>query len=341
MDVIRSTMRAVRLRTGSAPELVRVPRPEPGPGEARLSVMYTGICHTDLHFVDGERAPRMADEVTLGHEVAGIVDAVGPGVEDWSVGDAVLVNPMGERRGQSWVLGVHFDGSWADHVVVPTSMLVAADGIPLEQAAILPDAVSTSWAAIRDTADVRAGESVGVWGVGGLGHHAVQLLRLAGATPVVAVDPSPAARHRALDVGADVSLDPRDPELVHRITDVSGSAGLDVAFDFFGHSSIHQQAFDAVGRYGRVVLVGVADGDLVLRPAPALVRLGKRVIGHYGADVHHLAQVVQFVRHGRLDLSRSISKVLSLDEFEEGMHVLRYRIGDPVRVLLAPSAAGR
>jgi threonine dehydrogenase-like Zn-dependent dehydrogenase len=332
-------MRAVRLRPGSAPRLVRVPRPDPGRGEVRVAVAYTGICHTDLHFIDGERAPRMADEVTLGHEMAGHVEDVGTGVEGWAIGDPVVVNPMGERAGQSVVLDVHVDGSWADHVVVPADMLVAADGIPLEHAAVLPDAVSTSWAAIRGTADVRAGESAGVWGIGGLGHHAVQLLRLVGAAPIVAVDPDPSARARALEAGADASLDPRDPHLGDRIRAVSGPSGLDVAFDFVGAAAVHQQAFDAVGRYGRVVLVGVADGDLVLRPGAALVRLGKQVLGHY-AEVRHLRQVVDLVRLGRLDLTRSVSTVLDLDDFEQGLRVLRTRLDDPVRVLLTPAGRG-
>jgi threonine dehydrogenase-like Zn-dependent dehydrogenase len=164
-------VRAVRLRLGSAPRLVHVPRPDPGRGEVRVAVAYTGICHTDLHFIDGERAPRMADEV-------------------------------------------------------------------------------------------------------------------------------------------------RDPHLGDRIRAVSGPPGLDVAFDCVGAAAVHQQAFDAVGRYGRVVLVGVADGDLVLRPGAALVRLE------------------------RLDLTRSVSTVLDLDDVEQGLRVLRTRLDDPVRVLLAPAGRG-
>jgi threonine dehydrogenase-like Zn-dependent dehydrogenase len=329
-------MIAVRLREGAAPELTTVDRPEPGPGEVRLAVSYSGICHTDLHFVAGERAARMASEVTMGHEVVGVIDALGPDVADWAVGDRVLVNPMGERGGQSWVLGVHYDGGWAEHVVVPADMLVAVGNIPPEQAAVIPDAVSTPWAAIRNTADVRAGESAGVWGIGGLGYHGVQLLRLVGAAPIVAVDPNPAARERALRVGADLALDPSRQDLNERILEATDGRGLDVAFDFVGNANVQQQAFDAVGRYGRIVLVGVANGDLTLHSSPVLVRLSKQVIGHYGAERHHLAQVVDLVRHGRLDLSGSVSQILPLAEFERGLDVLRNKVGDPVRVLLRP-----
>lgn len=331
-----SLMRAVRLREGAAPELTRLRTPEPGYGEVRLAVAYTGICHTDLHFIDGERAARMASEVTLGHEVAGVVDAVGPAVTGWSVGDRALINPMGEREGVSRVLGVHYDGSWADHVVAPADMLVATADIPLEQAAIIPDAVSTPWAAVRDSGNVRAGDAAGVWGIGGLGYHAVQLLRLVGAAPIVAVDPNPAARARALRSGADVALDPAEPNLTEQILAETDGRGLDVAFDFFGHPSVQQQAFDAVGRYGRVVLVGVANGDLTLRSSPSLIRSSKQVIGHYGAEPRHLRQVVDLVRRGRLDLSGSVSQVVPLAEFERGLDILRNKVGDPIRVLLRP-----
>ena len=106
----------------------------------------------------------------------------------------------------------------------------------------MPDAVSTPWGAIVWTGGVRAGEAVGVWGVGGLGAHAVQLLRFVGATPLIAVDPIAAARKRALEFGADLALDPANPEFAQQLRASTGGKGLDVAFDFAGGDVVRAQA---------------------------------------------------------------------------------------------------
>ena len=330
--------RAVRLRGDGVAELTVVPRRELRHDDVRLAVAYSGICHTDLHFIDGRRAARMADDITLGHEVSGTVVEVGAHVERWRAGDEVIVNPMGEREGVTWVLGVHYDGSWADEVIAPAEQLVGVSGIDLALAAIIPDAVSTPWAAITQTGEVRAGESAAVWGVGGLGFHAVQLLRLVGAVPVIAIDPSPAARARAVEAGADLALDPGEPALAETIRASTGGCGLDVAFDFFGHQSVQRQAFGALARYGRLILVGVAEGPLAIDQTPEVIRLSRAIRGHYGADRRHLEQIVSFVRHGRLDLTRSISRVFPLDDYDQALDVLRHKTGDLVRVLLTPAS---
>ena len=106
-------------------------------------------------------------------------------------------------------MGFAFDGAWAEYVVVPWQALVAVpDHVAIEQAAILADAVSTPYAGLTDRAGLRRGESVGIWGIGGLGVHAVMIARMVGASPIIALDPSEAARQRALDRGADHALDP-------------------------------------------------------------------------------------------------------------------------------------
>lgn len=338
MGTDRTTMRAVRLTAGEPPRLEEVRRGELGRHEVRLGVAYTAICFTDVHFIDGERAARMADEVTLGHEMSGTVLEVGADVHKWSVGDRVISNPLLERDGQSWVMGVHFDGSWADEVVVPAEALVSIGDIDFRHASVIPDAVSTPWAAITTTAGVRPAESAAVWGIGGLGYHAVQLLRVVGAAPIVAVDPNAHARGRAVTAGADIALDPGDPDFDLRLKNATGGRGVDVAFDFFGHPRVHQQAFDALARNGRLVLVGVPTTELRLESAPNLIRLGKSIIGHYGAERRHLEQIVSLVEHGRLDLSTSVSAVMPLHQFGEGLETLRTKETNPVRILLDPSA---
>ena len=128
-----------------------------------------------------------------------------------------------------------YDGAWAEYTVAQAAGLTRVpDNVPMEQAAILADAVSTPYGAVVRTAKVTIGESVGVWGVGGVGTHIVQLARLAGAVPVIAVDINPAVLNRALEVGADYACNSRNDALQDKIAEITGGRKLDVAFDAVG-----------------------------------------------------------------------------------------------------------
>lgn len=168
---IGDSMRAMRFDVESKTLALRtVPVPEAGHGEVLVRVHAAGVCLSDVHIAQGLITPRhiLTGEVTLGHEVAGVVARIGEGVTGWTVGDRVVLQPLVWRPDGSRTLGVDYDGGWAEYVVTPASTLVTIpDDLCFEEAAIIPDAVSTPWSAIRTTGHVRAGESVGVWGVGG------------------------------------------------------------------------------------------------------------------------------------------------------------------------------
>jgi len=201
-----------------------VPIPEPGPGQVRVKVRAAGVCLSDVHLIDGSVRPLhlRQDEVTPGHEIAGTIDALGPGVTGYSAGQRVALQAGEERGGVLYARGGDYDGGWAEYTLATATTLVPIPAnLPFEQAAIIPDAVSTSWAAITATGQVRPAEAAGVWGVGGLGAHAVMLLRLVGAVPVIAVDPLPAARARALEFGADAAFDA--PKAVQRLRRKEGN----------------------------------------------------------------------------------------------------------------------
>ena len=266
------TMRAERFYADTNSVVVEdVPIPEPGPGEVLVKVAFCGVCHSDLSLINGT-FPAQRPVVTQGHEASGTIAELGAGVTGWSVGDRVIVaagRPCGDcpncRRGMGEVclriqlMAFAYDGAWAQYTVARAVGLTRVpDNVPLEQAAILADAVSTPFGAVVHTGKVVVGESVGVWGVGGVGTHIVQLARLAGAAPIIAVDIIPEVRERAMELGADFAFDSRDPEIRAKVAAVTAGRGLDVAFDAVGLKADFVSKF-FVGTHTRIEGVGLAE----------------------------------------------------------------------------------
>ena len=320
--------------------LEEVPVPEPGHGQVRIKVEAAGVCLSDVHLIDGTLTPLYlaGDVVTLGHEVAGTIDTLGEGVSGWQPGQRVLLQ-AGERdaKGTVYTRGVDYDGGWAEYTLAAATTLVPIpDDLPFEQACIIPDAVSTPWAAITATAQTRPGEAVAVWGVGGLGAHAVKLLRLAGAAPVIAVEPNTEARERARAFGADAVLDPADPAFRETVGQLTDGRGLDVAFDFAGVPAVRAQALTVLGKRGRLVLVGLAQQPVTIPSDTLFAYLGQAVLGHYGSEPAHVEQLVGLTRQGRLDLADSISDVMPLAEAGRAVDQVQSKRGNPIRLILRP-----
>ena len=271
-------------------------------------------------------------------------------VTGWNPGDRVVM--MGGRScmrcdrcstgridacRQLELLGFHYDGSWAEFVVVPYFTLTAApDGVDLTEAAILADAVATPYAAITERAALKPGETIGLWGIGGLGTHAVQIARLVGASFIVAVDPLPSARKRALKLGADVALDPTAGDVVSEIKDLTGGDGLDVTLDLVGKNAVLQQAVGALGSSGRAVMVGISIDPLELGPSILLAIQRQTVMGHLGYSKKNLDDLVTLLGRKRLDLTQSISDVMPLEQIPDGVRRLAEKDGDPVRLVVKP-----
>ena len=314
-------------------EVKEIPTPTPSDKEVRIKVGAAGVCLSDVHFLDGTLSPGYlkGDEVTLGHEVAGTVDALGPSVQGLNVGDRVLVI-AGERNenNQITTLGFDYDGGYAEYVITKPSLLVKLpDELPFEQAAIIPDAVSTPWAAISSTAQMKAGETAAVFGVGGLGIHAVQLLKVIGCSKVIAIDPRAEAREKALEIGADFAFDPSDEELKkHR--------GLNAAFDFAGVTPVRKQALSLLGEQGRLIIVGIANEPITIPNDMAFTYMRTQILGHYGSEAHHTKELVEFAKQGKLNLSKSVSEVMSLDQAATALEKLEKKIGNPIRIVLKP-----
>lgn len=334
-------MRAGRIKISTREfKIVDFPIPHPGPGQVRIQVKAAGVCLSDVHLIDATLSPGYleGDEVTMGHEVAGIIDGLGEGVSEWKLGDRVIVCAgIRDAKGRVRTQGFDFDGGFAEFMVADVNTLVAIhEELSFEQACIIPDAVSTPWAAITHTAKVMSGESSMVFGLGGLGIHAVQLLKIIGSAPIIAVDPLPLARERALVLGADIALDPSDGEFAKKIRTATNGRGINVAFDFAGVVAARTQALPLLAEAGRLVIIGIAGEPISIPNDMAFVYKRNQILGHYGSEPHHTQELVSLIKTGKLDLSASITSVYSLEEAEVALRQLELKIDNPIRIILKP-----
>ncbi|HTI21271.1 MAG TPA: zinc-binding dehydrogenase [Kutzneria sp.] len=349
-----ATMPAGRLNLRTLEFAVEeVPVPTPWRGEVLVKVEAAGVCLSDIHLIDGTlRLPgNDLEKVTLGHEVAGTIAELGEGVREdvYPVGQRVLLlagmacgrcaNCVRQRPGclNGLTRGVQFDGGWAHYTLARTATVYPIpDSLPIEQAAIIPDAVSTPYAAITQTAGLRPAQSAGIWGVGGLGAHGVQLLRFAGAAPIIAVDPLPHARDRALKLGADIALDPMASDFREQVLAATDGLGLDYAFDFAGVPAVRTQADSVLARNGALVLVGLSGQALSLPNDTAFSAARHRLLGHYGGLPVHLEELIKLAGHHRLDFSGSISGTFRFEDAAEAVRQLAEKVNDPIRLVLTP-----
>ncbi|GAA3086641.1 MULTISPECIES: zinc-binding dehydrogenase [Streptomyces] len=352
-----NTMLAGRLRLDTRTFAVEeVPIPVPGPGEVLVEVRAAGVCLSDIHLIDGSLSPffptdavTKAGAVTLGHEVAGVVHTLGPDVKGgWTPGQRVVLQ-AGEACGDCGgclrrmtchrpiTRGLDYDGGWAQYAIAREgTLLPIPDDLPFDQAAIIPDAVSTPYAAIVGTGAVRPAQSVGIWGAGGLGAHAVRLARMVGAAPILAIDPLPSARERALLFGADVALDPLAPDFAEAVREATAGRGLDVAFDFAGVGAARAQAASVLGPFGSLVLAGLTPEPVAIADSIGFCFNVNQVRGHYGSEPEHVEQLVGLAAAGRIDLGPSVSAHVPLAEAAEAVARLEKKIGDPIRLVLTP-----
>lgn len=350
---VPATMRAARLhrvRTADAPELVQVDEvdvPVPGAGEVLVEVRACGICASDLHVVQGV-TPHGGDlPQILGHEPAGVVAAVGDGVDDWMPGDRVafvMARPCGRcpycASGREnlcvrlTVPGIDGDGAMAQYAVADQRFLAPLPAVvPFEQAAILTDAVATPYHALK-RAGVSEGVTVAVFGLGGLGMHAVQLARLAGAELVIGVDLDEVNLERALEWGADAVVDAADGKPARRVRELS-EGGVDRAFEFVGANATVDQALKSVRPGGRAVIVGLTPEPMQLMPEALFVAGELELVGSFGSTPADLGELVDLVEAGRLDLTRSITHRLTLDEVPEALGRLERRDDHPIRMVVS------
>jgi propanol-preferring alcohol dehydrogenase len=313
-------MKAFRLEGWQQqPKLSDVPVPEPGPGQVLVKIGGAGACHSDLHLMEWpEGQLPWKVPFTLGHENAGWVAATGPGVEGWSHDDPVAVyGAWGCGRCRACRLGretycenaatqsssgggLGADGGMAEYMLVPSArFLVPLGDLDPVHAAPLTDAALTPYHAIKETQHrIEPGASVVVFGIGGLGHMAVQLLRAVTPARVIAIDTSKEKRELAREVGAHAAIDGADPDVVAQVRELTGGAGAAVVYDCVGAEQTLAGGAGMLRFEGRLMLIGLAGGSVPFSFFG--VPYGASVATSYWGTIPELMEVLALAQDKRI-----------------------------------------
>jgi 6-hydroxycyclohex-1-ene-1-carbonyl-CoA dehydrogenase len=332
--------------SGQPLSIEEVPTPEPGPGQILVRVAGCGVCHTDLHYLDHGTPTFKEPPVILGHEISGLVERLGEGVTRFVTGDRVLLAAVTccggceaceEGRGNicanSEMFGNHIDGGFAEFVVAPAKDAFALpEEIPLAEGSIIADAITTPYHAVVNRGRVRPGDSVVVFGCGGVGLNVVQLATALGAR-VVGVDLSPEKLQWAEELGAAATLDPASVDRVDKALRSLTGGGADVAFEVIGNPETQAQSVASLRTGGRAVFVGYSPSSMTLNSGRVMFR-ELEVIGSLGCRPVDYPRVIEMVRQGRLELSRLVTHRFPLDQIDEALDTLRS--GDAIRVVVTP-----
>jgi 2-desacetyl-2-hydroxyethyl bacteriochlorophyllide A dehydrogenase len=342
-------MKALRLvQVGQPLEAQKVQLPECGDGDVLVRVKAAGICHSDVHYRAGVSAVGPLPQ-TLGHEIAGIVEKAGTQAYGLNIGDRVCIHYLvtcGDcrfcraGRGQfcrhGSMVGKHRDGGFAEYISVPARNAVSlANEIPFEQGAVLMCSSATSFHALRK-ARLQPGETVAVFGAGGLGMSAIQLAGVFGAMDVYAVDLCDAKLELACKYGA-IPVDANRCDPVREIRRLTGGEGVDVALELIGLGQTMEQAVKSLGVLGRAVMVGIADRSMAVDTYAELLCREAEIIGSSDHLLWELPILVEYVRKGLLDLSHVVTRTVPLeaDAVNGAMDALEHFKGD-VRTVITP-----
>jgi propanol-preferring alcohol dehydrogenase len=317
-------MKAIRLTGIDSPlEEQGIEVPLVGPTDALIRIRAAGICHSDAHYRAGVSSVKSLP-ITLGHEVAGVVEATGADVKNFKVGDRVCVHYLvtcgkcafcraeNEQFCPSVeMIGKDRDGGYAEFIVVPErSVFRLPDEVPFEQGAILMCSSATSLHALNK-ARLHAGETVAIFGVGGLGISAIQLASHLGATKVFAVDINPqklalAERFEAIGVNAAVG----DP--VEQLKEMTNGRGVDVALELVGLAITMRQAVQSLATLGRAALVGLTAETFAVASYSELITKEAEIIGVSDHLASEIPVLLELARTRELDLSHGVIRTIPL-----------------------------
>jgi 2-desacetyl-2-hydroxyethyl bacteriochlorophyllide A dehydrogenase len=342
-------MKSVRMiATGKPLELQEIPIPSIGEKDILLRIKAAGICHSDAHYRAG-RSSMAFLPITLGHEVSGVVEKVGSQVTNVKVGERVCLHynltcgdcyycSTGNEQFCDAVkmLGHHVDGGYAEYIAIPARNAIhLPDEIPFEAGATLMCASATSLHALRK-ARLKAGETVAVFGVGGLGLSAVQLAKALGAIEVFAVDIKQDKLELASEYGA-IPVDASRADPVEEIRKHTKGKGVDVALEVIGLSKTMTQTIDSLGYMGRAVMVGMNQQPIEINTYMQVLGKEAEIIGSNDHLLQELPLLVDMARRKILDTSRVVSQVIPLnaDKINQRLDDLENFTND-VRAVIVP-----
>ena len=349
----------VAMKKGDPVTIQTINVPDPGPGEALVQVQACGVCHTDLHYREGG----INDEFPflLGHEAAGVVEAVGDDVTEVAPGDFVILNwraVCGDcracNRGEPWYCFATFNatqkmtledgtelspalgiGAFAEKTLVAAGQCTKVDPATRPAAAgLLGCGVMAGLGAAMNTGNVRRGQSVAVIGCGGVGAASVAGAAIAGATTIIAVDVDDRKLEGATKLGATHTVNSLQTDPVQAIQDLTGGFGADVVIDAVGVPETWKQAFYARDLAGTVVLVGVPTPDMKVPDLPLIDvfgRGGSLKSSWYGDCLpsRDFPMLIDLYKQGRLDLDFFVSEEIALDGVEAAFERMHH--GDVLR----------
>lgn len=343
---------AVLTEFGQPFQMMELDQAPPGPGHVRVKLMACAICHSDIHFADGEWGGELP--MVLGHEASGRIEEVGEGVEGLSVGDRVavtLIRHCGEcpccskgyiatceshlrdaytplSKGGAPVTHGIKTAAFAEETVVHASQVVpVGDKIPWDAAALLACGVITGFGAATHTAEIEEGATVAVVGCGGVGLNAVQGAKHCKAGQIIAVDLAEDRLAAAMEFGATERINASQTDAIKGVRAATGKRGADYVLITVGSEAAINQAFRMAAPGGAIVLVGMPAQDAVAKFGPMLFSaLSQRVLGsvmgHMDIKIE-IPRLVQMWESGELKLNELISKHFSFDQINEAMDATR------------------
>ena len=328
-------MKAVVFHSKEDPlKIEDLPVPEYNADEVLVKVAGCGLCRTDLHYLKGLPTFKKPPTI-LGHEISGTISEIGDNVKNFEKGDPVLIPPVfacGEcyfcRTGRGTIctnqimVGNHRDGGFAEYIAVPGSdIFKLPPEVPLVEGSIISDAISTPYHAVANRGQVKPGDSVVVYGCGGVGLNTVQMASVAGAN-VIAVDIASEKLELAKKLGAVETVNAKDTEDVAKAVRKLTGGGVDVAFEVIGNPDTIQNAYESTRWGGRLIVVGYTHKDITINAGRMMFR-EIEVKGSLGCGLQDYPKIINMVKYGRIKVKELVTHKFSLDQLAEGFELLK------------------
>ncbi len=323
-------MKAAVLHGPKELKIEEVDVPEPGPGEVLVQVAANGVCHTDVTYYEAKIPEKMRMyPLILGHEAAGKIVAINERAEGLEEGDSVLLPPvygcgdcdychagLDNLCRKSVFLGASRHGTYAQYVTLPAKFAFKMKpSVNLERACIAADSVSTVYYALKERVEIRKGDSVAVFGCGGLGLAALNVARELGAAKLYAIDIRDDSLEAAKKLGAEAINSKGKEKLYKELKSMSGD-GIRIAMDCVGYEATVTEAFNTVCKGGEVGVIGFTL-DKVTLPAGNFMGLQKRIGGSWACPTRLFPEIVKLLESGGIDFNVLVSKFYDLEQVEQ------------------------